>query len=158
MITFEDKRYKFLNACKNIGINEPYKIIIDKYKTGMSCAEIAEMFLNCYNITVSSRYLSERIKKEGLLRSYSERKHNAIKRGRMVYYKKPIHERYKTNSMSVKTRLEVLQRDNNACIMCGNGPKTGYSIELHHINGPESTSENLQTLCFLCHRGLHATK
>ena len=32
------------------------------------------------------------------------------------------------------------------------------SLELHHINGKESTLENLQTLCFDCHRGLHYIK
>ncbi len=155
MIILEDKRFKFLNACNKVGINDPYQLIIEKYKNGDSCNVISEFFLERYSISVSAKYLAEKIKEAGIMRSYSERKKNAINKGRMIYRKKPIHELYKTNSIGVKTRLQVLQRDNNACVMCGNGPKTGYSIELHHKKGKESISNNLQTLCFLCHRGLH---
>jgi 5-methylcytosine-specific restriction endonuclease McrA len=153
-----DKRYKFENACIKNGIYSPDKYICKQYIRGLSCNEIAEKLLNEYNIKVSVKHLSDKIKGLIGLRNYSERKKNAIKRGRMVYHKKPKHEKYKHGSLSSKIRFKVLQRDKFKCTLCGNSPETGATLEIHHINGAKNEIENLQTLCYSCHRGLHYTK
>jgi 5-methylcytosine-specific restriction endonuclease McrA len=151
-------KYTFIDACDANRLINPWQIVENLYKQGSSCNEISEMFINKYNIKVSSKHLSDYIKEKGLLRSHSERKLNAIQRGRMIYHKKPIHEKYKSGSLSANTRIKVMQRDDFKCTLCGNSPKTGATLEIHHINGNSSELDNLQTLCYLCHRGLHSVK
>jgi len=153
-----DSRNKFHNQCIDAGLLNYWKRIFNKYKRGYSCDEIREWLLNEYSIKVSSKHLSNKVKEEGLLRNPSERKINAIKRGRMVYRKKPAHELYKSGSISAKTRFTVLTRDKFKCTLCNNSPETGYTIEIHHKNGTSSDLNNLQTLCYLCHKGLHYSK
>jgi hypothetical protein len=153
-----DKRYKFDNACIQNGIYNPLGFICKQYQKGLSCNEISELLQDRYDIKVSAKHLSDKIKLKIGLRSYSERKQNAIKRGRMIYFKKPEHEKYKRNGLSAKIRYNVLVRDNFQCSICGNSPKTGATLEIHHINGKKNNLENLQTLCYLCHRGIHYSK
>lgn len=151
-------KYKFLDACDLKGLINPWSIVVEMYNNGASCNEISEIFADKHQINVTSKHLSDYIKKKGLLRSYSERKINAIKRGRMVYTKKLKHEKCKSGNPSSKTRLTVLQRDNFKCTLCGNSPQTGSTLEIHHKNGANNDLKNLQTLCFLCHRGIHSLK
>ena len=53
--------------------------------------------------------------------------------------------------MDSKTRLSVLNRDNETCQACGNRPAN----QVHHIKprgcGGEDTLTNLVTLCGRCH-------
>ena len=139
-------------------IKDPVKFVLDLYDSGMSGNEIAEYLLSYYRINTTPKTITEWVKKNGKTRDKASSKRNAIKRGRMVYLKKPKHLLKKSGSLSSKIRFNVLQRDNFACTLCGNSPKTGYTLEIHHINGSSSDLDNLQTLCFQCHRGLHYTK
>jgi len=143
----EDKRYKFYNACVKAEIN--WQNIFDLYQDGMSGNEISEYLQKKYNITVSSKHLTDKIKKQGILRNYKDRKINAIKRGRMIYY------REKKHILSPKIRMQVLKRDNFKCVLCGNSPKTGHSLEVYYKNGDKNDIDNLQTLCLSCYRGIH---
>lgn len=51
-----------------------------------------------------------------------------------------------------KKRLEVFQRDNFCCLMCGSGEDT---LHVHHEkyckNPWDVDSKHLQTLCYICH-------
>ncbi len=154
-----DKRRTFWNICYKAGITDLEKCIGDMYIAGMSSKEIQEHFANKYRAVCTEKNISDYVKRSGVpIRSKQEAKINAIKRGRMVYLKKPKHLLKKSGSLSSKIRFNVLERDNFACTLCGNSPKTGYTLEIHHINGSSSDLDNLQTLCFQCHRGLHYTK
>ncbi len=52
-------------------------------------------------------------------------------------------------------RLQVLERDGYACVYCRHGQPKG--IEVNHIAGHHDQSlANLETVCPLCHRVLHA--
>jgi len=148
----------FKQKCTNIGIFNYTEYICKLYNKGLSCNEIAEHFKDEHNISITAKHLSDKIKEKIGLRTHSERKLNAIKRGRMIYYKKPKHEKYRSGSISAKQRIAVLTKDDFKCTLCGNSPKTGYTLEIHHKNGTSSDLDNLQTLCYLCHRGLHATE
>ena len=62
-------------------------------------------------------------------------------------------------TVTLKTRLRIMKRDNFKCVNCGNSPATDPRVYLevdHHVpfskDGPE-TDENLVTLCFDCNRG-----
>jgi 5-methylcytosine-specific restriction endonuclease McrA len=145
----------FSSRCSIMGIEDSNAYVCGSYKNGMSCNEIQEHLLKHYNISVSTRHLNDIVKAEGITRDYSDRKRNAIKRGRMVYHKKNEMEKYKRKSLSFKIRMRALERDKFKCCLCGGSPETGYVLELHHLNGPENDLENLQTLCFACHRGVH---
>ena len=154
-----DKRYSFMTGCYAHNIVKPHEFVKNLYvDKRMSCNAISEYLLKKYDIQVSAKHLSDIIKQFGVLRNYKERKLNAIKQGRMIYYRKPTHEKYKSGGISAKQRSKVLNRDKYICQLCGNGPKTGYSLEIHHKNGTSSDLDNLQTLCYLCHRGLHYSK
>jgi len=153
-----DRRYRFWYVCYDKGIKDPEKFICDMYLSGKSSIEIAEYFLKEKEITVSSKNIQNYIKRNGITRTKAEAKKLAIKTGRMIYRKKPEHEKYHVKYISAGLRLKLLQEADYKCKYCGNGRHNGYSIELHHKNGPESTEENLDVICFLCHRGLHENK
>lgn len=148
----------FKAKCIAAGIFNPDEFLCKQYQKGLSTNEIAELLHDQHAITITSKAIADKIKPFLKLRTYSERKNNAIKRGRMVYFKKPESMKYKSNGISVKTRFLVMSRDDFRCQKCGGNAASGHILELHHIKGKESTPENLITLCFLCHRGLHATK
>lgn len=141
-----------------LGEYNPGEYLAKLYKSGKSCNEITELLKDRHNITITARALADRIRKETPIRGKKEAKNNAIKSGRMVYFKKPEHQKYYSKGISARIRSEVFIRDEYKCTKCGNGPKNGYSIEIHHKNGPNNDMENLETLCFQCHRGLHALK
>jgi hypothetical protein len=60
-----------------------------------------------------------------------------------------------------KVRMEVLNRDNRRCKICGRRPDdyTDLELHVHHIRpsatGGLSVAENLITLCDTCHTGLN---
>ncbi len=64
---------------------------------------------------------------------------------------------------SLALRFLVLKRDRFRCVACGRSPATeaGLVLEVDHIlawsKGGITIAENLQTLCFDCNRGKHAT-
>lgn len=66
---------------------------------------------------------------------------------------------YKIRSINLRTRLEVLKRDNFRCVFCGRSPALERGVILHidHIkpfkDGGESAADNLQTLCSKCNLG-----
>jgi len=154
-----DKRYKFLNQCEDIGLSDPWPLVTKMYRDEKkSCNEISEWFFENHKIKVTPKYLSEKLKASGDLRDHRARKLNAIKSGRMVYKKKSPEELYIAKSISLSTRIAVFERDNHKCQICGNGPDTNYSIEIHHKNPDSNKIDDLQTLCYLCHKGLHEEK
>lgn len=60
-----------------------------------------------------------------------------------------------------KKRLEVMNRDNFTCQVCGNGLNNGVPLNVHHIKYKpnadpwEYADNNLLTLCEECHRKAH---
>lgn len=142
----------------HLGHYNPMEYLCKLYEKGLSANEISEKLLEDYKIKITCKHLSNKIGAIMPLRSYKERKLNAIKRGRMVYFKKPESMKDSIKSISIRTRTEVLYRDGFKCQHCGNSPANGAILELHHINGKESVMDNLLTLCVLCHRGLHAVQ
>jgi hypothetical protein len=60
---------------------------------------------------------------------------------------------------SAKAKLEVLQRDNYSCVICGRSPVTvpGLTLEVDHVEpfskGGADALANYQTLCRRCNRG-----
>ena len=152
-------RETFAHKCAQKGIYDSINYICKLYQKGQSCEEIAENLQNEHGIAITGKAISDKIKEKIPLRTYSERKKTAIASGRMIYHKKPEHEKYKRKGLSYKIRMEILKRDSYACVICGNSPKTGYSLEIHHINeATNNNMDNLRTLCFSCHKGLHYTK
>ena len=153
-----DGRFKFFYACRKAGIEDNKPYIIDLYQSGLSSLEIVEHFKEKYNIITSPRNIQHYIKQAGIVRTYSEAKLLAIKNKRHIYKKKPEHEKYHGRGIQVKLRLSIFERDKFVCQLCGNGKHNGSSIEIHHIdkNPKNNNIDNLQTLCFLCHRGIHA--
>ncbi len=147
----------FIKQCEDNNLDNPWEYIKTLYKDGASCEEIAEIMASKHNVRVTGRHISNKMKEFGLARSSSEAKRNAMKRGRMVY-KSLGNKKYKSKTISSKTRFDALERDGFKCVMCGNSPKTGYSLEVHHIDKDENDLENLQTLCYECHRGFHLKK
>ena len=63
-----------------------------------------------------------------------------------------------------KRRLEIMQRDNFTCQMCGNGLTSGVPLNVHHYvyhKGYlpwEYPDKDLITLCRDCHHKLHEEK
>ena len=59
-----------------------------------------------------------------------------------------------------KVRMQVLNRDQRRCRICGNRPDNDVHVELHlhHVrpfgDGGLTVPENLITLCHTCHKGL----
>lgn len=153
-----DPRYKLFYTCYDNGLEEP-KILIPKlYSLGMSCNAIAEYFYSKYNLKISPRNINDYITKYGEIRTIKEAKKNAIKTKRMIYKKKPESEKYHAKYISSGVRMQILQRDEFKCSLCGNGRHNGSSIEIHHKdrNLKNNDFNNLQTLCYLCHQGTHA--
>jgi 5-methylcytosine-specific restriction endonuclease McrA len=153
-----DKRYKLFYACLDNGLEEP-KILIPKlYLSGMSCNAISEYFFTKCSLIISTRNINDYIKKEGIVRTASRAKVNAIKEKRMVYKKKLDSEKYHAKYISSGVRMQILQRDEFKCSLCGNGRHNGSSTEIHHKdrNPKNNDFNNLQTLCYLCHQGTHA--
>jgi len=148
----------FKYDCYNLGIEDLTSYIGKLYSGGMSANAIAEHFLEKYGLTTSDRNVCMYVNRLGIMRSRSECKKVAIKSGRMVYKKKEEWEKYSAKQVSAGVRLKVLARDDFKCVLCGNGRHNGYSVELHYKNGDSSVEDNLETLCFLCHRGLHENK
>ncbi len=94
-------RLTFSDKCIAVGIYNPPDYIKKLYQKGLSCKEISELLFNKYKISITSKSISDKIKCQIPLRTYSERKINAIKRGRMVYYK--------DNGLSVEKRIKALE-------------------------------------------------
>lgn len=65
---------------------------------------------------------------------------------------------YTKGNLSVNRRLEVLERDNNKCCICGRSSDE-VPLNVHHIilesQGGSADMNNLITLCFKCHREEH---
>lgn len=74
-----------------------------------------------------------------------------------IFDKQQNSDRQKRGHVSSKMRQAVLQRDHHQCLLCGNTD----SLTIAHITpisrGGNSEIENLQTLCFPCQKGYHAS-
>ena len=140
-----------------LNLGTPREFLLDQYKSGKSFIHIAEYLLEKYKIEITPKGIEYYIPQEER-RTRSEARKLAIKSKRMIYKKKTKREKYHVKYVPAGIRLKVLLRDEYRCTLCGNGRKEGYSLELHHKEGIESTMENLETLCYLCHRGLHENK
>lgn len=118
------------------------------YLKGLSSYEIKEVL----KLPHSPRSIQRNIKKVGIIRDRSEAFKLAIKRGRMKYYIKP--NKVKRNRLPTRIRYQVLDRDNNKCVICGNTAKEAR-LQVDHIdeNKNNQNPDNLQTLCELCNKG-----
>jgi uncharacterized protein YozE (UPF0346 family) len=60
-------------------------------------------------------------------------------------------------AVSVSLRLEIFERDNFSCKLCGQSVIDGAKLEVDHIHpaskGGSNERANLRTLCFKCNRG-----
>ena len=155
---------KFIYACLEKGLIKNYEDISDfiasLYASKMSCYEIAENFMSKYQIKVSARNISDYVAKSGLTRTCQEAKIIAIAGGRMIYKRISPEEKQKRKQINPATRITVLERDGRHCQICGATAADNYRLELHHINFDPTDNYpcNLQTLCNLCHKGLHAVQ
>jgi hypothetical protein len=156
-----DPRYKFANQCEDKGIKDHNKLIISLYKDkNKSCNEISEIFFSTYEIAVTPRTISELIKKNGLTRDKKTARLISISTGRMTYHRKNDEEKKSRKNISHFKRVFTLSRDNFSCQLCGKGRIDGRSLEIHHkdFDSDNNETDNLQTLCFSCHRGAHKMK
>lgn len=70
-----------------------------------------------------------------------------------------VHEKFKKRYARGNFRIEIFDRDNYQCKICGSSPNDGVHVrlELHHIKpweeGGITSPENLITLCASCHAG-----
>ena len=151
-------KYRFWNQCLEKGVKEPEAAIGQLYINGMSCNAIKEWFEKNHEIECSVRNINHYVNDIGIMRDRSKARKAGINNGRIKYYIKPEVERYKAKQITAKIRFKVLSRDEFKCCLCGNGRHNDHTVEIHHIDGPESTMENLQTLCYMCHSGLHRTE
>jgi len=57
-----------------------------------------------------------------------------------------------------RTRAAILERDGKRCVYCDHHEPGGRGLEVNHISGNsrDDRPENLETVCPLCHRVLHA--
>lgn len=155
---FGNGNYKFFYACQKEGIEDNKEYIKNLYLSGLSCNAIAEHFYEKYKISTSIRNINNYVHNLGITRNKSSAKRIAINSGRMVYRKKPEIEKYYGKYISAGIRLSLLEENEFKCSLCGNGRHNGYSIEIHHKdkNPQNNDHSNLQVVCFLCHRGIHA--
>jgi 5-methylcytosine-specific restriction enzyme A len=62
----------------------------------------------------------------------------------------------RTRDITLKVRMQILQRDSFQCVYCGRKPPD-VKLEIDHIipfsKGGSNDISNLQTLCFDCNRG-----
>lgn len=71
-----------------------------------------------------------------------------------------LESKYKKRFARDIYRMEILERDNFQCRICGSSPDDNVHVrlEIHHIKpweeGGISISENLITLCAVCHSGI----
>lgn len=66
-------------------------------------------------------------------------------------------DRGKRSYISNKIRQEVLLRDGNQCLLCGNKDKLTVAHITPISRGGNSDVENLQTLCFSCQKSNHGS-
>ncbi len=70
-------------------------------------------------------------------------------------YSQHIPNRYR-KPIPLKTRYQILERDNNRCVKCGATAKES-KLEVDHIvpvsQGGDDSHNNLQTMCWECNRG-----
>lgn len=133
-----------MNPHKEYDLNK----VIQLYNEGLSSLEIKETL----QLPITARQVQRVIKKFGLTRSDSETRYRSMARGRMIYKIKP--NKIKRKTLYLKIRMQVLQRDNYRCVLCG-ADKTHARIQIDHINEDKNDNrlENLQTVCEDCNKG-----
>lgn len=121
---------------------------ISLYKQGFSSIEIA------IKSKLSPRTVQRLMKREGITRNPSDRFKNAIKRGRMIYERRPLDQLKHRKQLSSKLRYTVLSKYNSTCVTCGNTSKNAR-IQIDHIDNDPSNNaiDNLQVLCEPCNKG-----
>ncbi len=55
-----------------------------------------------------------------------------------------------------KIRKRIIERDNFACRICGDGVEAGLNVHHKDYDRTHNSNDNLVTLCVPCHRGVHA--
>ena len=113
-----------------------------------------EALLNAYNGIV----ISDKRKKGIEVKSKKKKKEDKKQTSKSDYYELLKDPRWQ------KRRLEIMQRDNFTCQMCGNGLTSGVPLNVHHYvyhKGYlpwEYQDKDLITLCRDCHHKLHEDK
>lgn len=151
-----------LNKAKHISeaTSIPFdELIEDLYlNKSMATTEISEKLFNLTGILITPRSIQRRLKKNGVIRSFSEAFNLAIKRGRKSYTHLMKNEKSSSRrkGISPKLRFEILKRDNFKCVLCGK-KASDDRLEIDHIvpivaNG-DNSKNNLRTLCSECNNG-----
>jgi len=102
-----------------------------------------------------------------LKRAYKEGRKNIWSKGKKIPLSTKIKSSCKQRGISIKdwdgfgkdefypfifykTRIQIVNRDNNRCVICGKNPR---KIHIHHINynKQDNSNKNLISLCDSCH-------
>lgn len=86
----------------------------------------------------------------GCCPDYASRFHWSESERRVTERHRREHE---SEAIPTRLRRRVLERDNGACVRCGEA--NGNALEIHHIIPGESIERNLATLCQDCHLAAH---
>jgi hypothetical protein len=150
---FEFKRGKFKLIKDRLGIKDILSDIQIKYQSGMSSAEIKEVYINAMggDFYISVKAIDEIVRALGITRNSKERFRLAIDKGRMIYKTKD--KPYSRKGISTKQRYSILEADGFKCRACG----SKEFLEIDHIipigKGGTNDPTNLQTLCRECNAG-----
>ena len=113
-----------------------------------------EAIIGAYNGVI----MEEKRKKGIEVKSKKKKKEDKKQTSKSDYYELLKDPRWQ------KRRLEIMQRDNFTCQMCGNGLTSGVPLNVHHYvyhKGYlpwEYSEKDLITLCRDCHHKLHEDK
>lgn len=126
-------------------------MIMEFYREGRSCQEIAEMA----NFGISVRQMQRILAKMGVTRSTGDAFRLAVKKGRVKYHRIPDHLKKQRKHITAKLRYQILKRDNFKCVLCGVTAQECRRLEVDHINenATDNNPSNLQTLCDRCNSG-----
>lgn len=126
----------------------------------LNTIEISEKISAETKIKIAPRSIQKRLKKLHITRSYSDAFKLAIAKGRKDYthLAKPIKANELRKGINLKTRYEILKRDNFQCVLCGQSPENdNVSLVIDHIlpitRGGANEPSNLRTLCQACNHG-----
>ena len=151
-----------INKSKKVSsaLKKDFNSIITKMyiEKKMCASEIADEIVKKTEINISPRFIQQKLKSLGIIRSFSEAFNLSIKKGRKNYnhLKKPIKSSEFRKGINLKLRYKILKRDNYKCVLCGKSAKDTILVIDHIIpitNGGTNNLINLRVLCRECNHG-----
>lgn len=141
-------------------LGQPFLDILKKMYVDdkLSSQEISEKIFQLTRIKITTRSIQRELRKNNLIRTFSEAFKLAIKRGRKDYshLRKEIKSSKLRRGIPPKLRYEIFKRDNFRCILCGCDAKNDILV-IDHIKpvvcGGNNDQNNLRTLCRECNTG-----